>query len=265
MAPTKLMGILNITPDSFFDESRRLDAQSAIRRGVDLYHQGADIIDIGGESSRPGALPVSLEEELARVIPAIQELKSLVPIPLSIDTTKVGVANRAVEAGASLINDITGFRDPALRELAAGLDVDVCVMHMQGEPQTMQINPSYENGIMNDLLRWFEDRIEMLLKCGVKKEKIIIDPGIGFGKTIADNVEIIQNLPKIKAMGFPVLLGLSRKSFMSKILNKPPSELLPATLVMNTVAILAKVDILRVHDVQEHRAAITLLEKFKSY
>jgi len=255
------MGILNATPDSFYDGGQFFDPALAIKQGIQLYQQGADILDIGGESTRPGSDPVSEEEELRRILPIIQTIKSQIPIPISIDTMKPRVAASALEAGATLINDVTGFINPLMREIASSSHSDICVMHMQGTPKTMQAAPHYEEGIIPHLIQWFESRVNLLIKDGVKEQKIIIDPGIGFGKTIADNLEIIDNLHRFKELGFPVLLGLSRKTFMAKILAKPYAELLPATLAMNTLAIIKGVDIIRVHDITEHRDVINVLDK----
>lgn len=250
---TKLMGILNVTPDSFFDRGKSFLTDVAVKHGKDLYEKGADYIDIGGESTRPGSLPVEEEEELRRVIPVIQSLHKQLDIPISIDTCKARVAAEALEAGASLINDILGFRDPAMQEVAASGNVDLCLMHMQGTPANMQINPHYPDGVVPHLLKWFENQVLSLVKRGVKEKHIILDPGIGFGKSVADNLEIIQNLRQFKTLGFRVLLGVSRKSFIGKILNKPTAELLPGTLAVNCFAVISKVDIIRVHDVREHR------------
>ncbi len=264
MSVTKLMGILNVTPDSCFDQGRWFDPKIAIQRGLQMVAEGADWIDIGGESTRPGAEPVSAEEELTRVLPVLAALKEKVPTPLSIDTQKFSVARAALEAGATLINDISGFRDPAMRKVAAEFQCPICVMHMQGDPKTMQINPTYPKGIFPFLLDWFKKQIDLLLQSGVKEENIILDPGIGFGKTVADNIAIVQNLPTIKALGFPILIGLSRKSFLGNILHKTYPELLPATLVVNTMAVLANVDIIRVHDIPEHLDLIKLISFFKN-
>jgi len=256
---TKIMGILNVTPDSAYSGSRFYALDSAIAQGILLAQQGADILDIGGESTRPGATPVTLDEELNRVIPVITQLKTKISIPISIDTTKPEVAEHAIAAGATLINDVSGFRDPLMIKLAAQTNSDICVMHMQGNPETMQNMPSYPRGIITELLNWFEQKIEILLRHGISKNKIILDPGIGFGKTVADNLEILHNLPQFKELGFPVLLGLSRKSFMGKILGVSNNELLSATLAMNTIAIWSGVDYIRVHDVKEHKEASTVL------
>lgn len=252
----ELMGILNVTPDSCFDNGRWFNPSDAIKRGIQIENEGADWIDIGGESTRPGASPVSEEEELKRVLPVLKSLKQEVSIPISIDTIKPGVARQALELGASMINDVSGFRDPLMREAAADFDCLVCLMHMHETPATMQINPSYPQGIIPFLLNWFKEKIDLLIHCGIKEKNIILDPGIGFGKTVADNVAIVQNLNQIKALGFPVLIGLSRKSFLGKMINKGYPDLLPVSLAANTLAIQAEIDILRVHDVSENRDVI---------
>lgn len=259
MTRTQLMGILNVTPDSCFDQGRWFTPTAAIQRGIQIYREGADWLDVGGESTRPGATPVPEEEELRRVIPVIKALKQEIPIPISIDTMKAKVAEAAIEAGASLINDVSGFRDSAMRQVAAHAQVPVCIMHMHEDPTTMQINPTYSEGILPFLLDWFKKQVDLLLASGIQEDKIIIDPGIGFGKTVIDNVTIVQNLPQIKALGFPVLMGLSRKSFLGKIINKSYPDLLPVSLAVNTLAILAQVDIIRVHDIMEHRDIITFM------
>jgi dihydropteroate synthase len=260
---TRLMGILNITPDSFFSDSRAPALEQAIERALQLQSEGADLLDIGGESSRPGAMPVSEEEELVRVIPVIERLKGHLSIPISIDTMKPKVAQAAIKAGATLINDISGFCHPDMIRLAKEAECDICVMHMQGNPLTMQHNPHYEGGIVAYLKQWFQEKIELLTTQGIKSEKIILDPGIGFGKTVADNLEIIHNLPGFKKLGFRLLLGVSRKSFLGKILDKPTNDLLPATLTANTLAVLHHVDMIRVHDVKEHRSMIDFLNAYQ--
>ncbi|MBA2369237.1 MAG: dihydropteroate synthase [Candidatus Protochlamydia sp.] len=256
------MGILNVTPDSSFDQGRWFDFDLALQRGRQIFKEGADMIDIGGESTRPGAPPVPQEEELKRVIPVLQALKKEIPIPFSIDTMKPVVAAEALNAGATFINDVTGFADQEMRHLAAEAGVPICVMHMLETPATMQNAPVYPDGIIPFLLQWFSRRIDLLLAAGVKEGQIYLDPGIGFGKTVAHNVEIVQNLQSIKGLGFPVLIGLSRKSFLGKILQKTYPELLSASLVANTLAILAGVDIIRVHDVAEHRDALKVMQFF---
>lgn len=268
---TKLMGILNSTPNSFFSPSRFENFTDAIHAGMRFEAEGADWIDIGGESTSRAvyqdhhALNVSQEEEINRVVPLIEALKSRVKIPLSIDTMKPFVASAAIKAGASLINDISGFRDPKMIDVAGEEDCDICVMHMQGTPQTMQQNPHYPEGIIPHLLNWFEEKVNDLVSKGINEKRIILDPGICFGKSIADNFAIIHNLPKLKKIGFPILLGISRKSFMAKTLNKPCEELLPTTLAINTLAIMSEVDIIRVHDVKEHRDLVEILASYSQY
>lgn len=253
---TKLMGILNTTPDSFFDQGKYQGFEKAIERAKEIYLEGADLIDIGGESTRPGSEPVSEEEEFCRVIPLIKFLRKEIPIPISIDTSKPSVAKAAIHAGATLVNDVKGFQNPLMRQVASAHDVDICVMHMQGAPSTMQLNPCYKEGILQHLLNWFEQQIELLVKEGVQEKRIILDPGIGFGKTVADNMTIIQNFTRFKTFGMRILFGVSRKSFMGKILNKHTTDLLPATIAVNTLLIQSGVDMIRVHDVREHRDVI---------
>lgn len=265
MSKTKLMGILNMTQDSFYERSRTDSLTQAIERAIQFQQEGADLIDIGGESSRPNACAVSESEELKRVIPLIKELKNTLSIPLSIDTMKPNVAKAAIQAGASLINDITGFSNPHMIEIAKESNLDICVMHMQGTPETMQKNPHYPNGIIPFLNAWFNEKIETLLTKGIKSEKIILDPGIGFGKTIADNLAILHNLPVFKQLGFRLLLGVSRKWFLGQITKKPTQELLAATLVANTIAISNNVDIIRVHDVKEHRSVLDFMDAYQKH
>lgn len=257
------MGILNATPDSFYDGGKYNSVEAAIAQGNKLISEGADLLDIGGESTRPGAEPVPLQEELARVIPVIEALAKTSPIPISIDTKKPEVAAAALKAGAALINDVTGLTDPRMRKLAADTGVQVCVMHMRGTPQDMQNSPDYPEGIIPHLCSWFEKQIRLLKNDGIQPQQLILDPGIGFGKTVAHNHEILHNLPRLKAIGFPLLIGVSRKSLIVKTLNKPPESLLGATIALNTWAILHGVDYIRVHDVQEHRDAVDLLHRAK--
>lgn len=255
------MGILNVTPDSFFDGGRYFSSETAIVHGQNLVCHGADMIDIGGESSRPNAAPVSIEEEIRRVIPVIDALHK--QIPLSIDTQKWQVAEEALNHGVTWINDITGFENPRMRKLAAQSGANLCVMHMQGNPSTMQIDPVYPEGVIPFLVEWFTKKIECLASDGVDPSRIYIDPGIGFGKTVAHNLEILHNLPVLKALGCPLLIGLSRKSFMMKILNKKADELLPSTIAMNTLALQKGVDVIRVHDVAEHRVVIDMMAVYR--
>lgn len=256
----KIMGILNLTPDSFFDGEER-DVEWYVEKGKRLLREGADILDIGGESTRPGAKAVSLEEEMRRVVPVIEELVGLSDVPISIDTRKPKVAAEALSLGAKMINDVTGFVDEEMKEVAKSYNAEVCVMHMQGTPQTMQANPHYPEGIVEHLRVFFEKRLSELANAGISLDKIIVDPGIGFGKTVDDNLSIIKHIDKWRPKNQKVLIGLSRKSFMGKILKKDANALLPATLTMNTMAILSGADLLRVHDVAEHKDLVSMLRE----
>jgi dihydropteroate synthase len=262
MKKTQLMGILNATLDSFYDGGEHFDLEKGLQHGFKLIEEGADLLDIGGESSRPGATPVSIEEEKRRVLPLIEALSPRIKI--SIDTSKPEVALAAIKKGAKFLNDITGFQNPHMRKIAADTDVEICVMHMQGTPQTMQNSPHYPGGILSEITLFFQKQIDLLLKDGVKPERIVLDPGIGFGKTVEDCLTLLRNLSHFQDLGFPLLLGISRKSFLSKIFKKPSEELLSTTLVMNTISLLEGVSIIRVHDVKEHRDAIDMVAIFKN-
>jgi len=261
MQKSQLMGILNVTPDSFYDGGRHFNPDLAISHGLALIQEGADILDIGGESTRPYANPVSSSEEIQRVIPVIKALSQ--QIPLSIDTQKWEVAEAALNQGVKWINDISGFDDPKMRALAGLSTVNLCVMHMQGTPATMQKDHDYPQGIILFLKEWFARKVELLVKEGIDTSRIYLDPGIGFGKTVAHNLEILHNLPVLNTLGCHLLIGLSRKSFMMKILNKKADELLPSTIAMNTIALQKGVDVIRVHDVAEHRAVIDMMTAFR--
>jgi dihydropteroate synthase len=243
------MGILNVTPDSFSDGGLYLDTDKAVERSFEIEKEGADMIDIGGESTRPGALPLSPEEELSRVVPVIEKLKSRLRIPISIDTFKAEVAREAIKAGASIINDISGLRfDPEMVTVAAEYDVPVVIMHIKGTPRDMQINPVYQN-LIGEILHFLEEGISIAQKAGVDDDMIIIDPGIGFGKTFEHNLEIINRLDEFRSLGMPILLGPSRKSFIGKILDLPPGDRLEGTAAAVAIGIMKGANIVRVHDV----------------
>jgi dihydropteroate synthase len=254
-----VMGILNATPDSYYDKGSYFSFHKAVQRGLQIEQEGADILDIGGESARPWAEPVPLEEELRRVLPLIEALMPQLSIPISIDTRKAQVAARAVELGASLINDISGFSDPAMQELAAGCDADLCIMHMLGTPQTMQMHPEYPEGVVVHVMRFFEKRIQELVNRGVKPERMILDPGIGFGKTVEQNYLLLHAIDQFKSFNLRVLIGASRKSFIQKTLGKLPEDTLAATLAVHGFSLAKGADILRVHDVKEHRDIVDML------
>ena len=222
-----------------------------------MIEEGVDLIDIGGVSTRPGATSVDQEEEMRRVIPLIEALAD--KIPISIDTYSVAVAKRALEKGATLINDITGFTHPAMQELAASCSADLCIMHMQGTPQTMQLNPHYPEGVVEHIMHFFESQIETLVSRGVDASRLILDPGIGFGKTVEHNFALVQAIDRFKTFGLRVLVGASRKSFLQKTLAKPVTDVLAATLAIHSQCLLKGADIIRVHDVKEHRDMIDIL------
>ncbi len=261
-----IMGVLNCTPDSFYDGGRYFSPEAAIAHGQRLADAGADMIDIGGESTRPkgvyggGAEPVSAEEEKRRVIPVIEALSKSVNIPLSIDTYKAEVAAAAVQAGASLVNDISGFQfDPQMPATVAQLGVPVVIMHTKGSPADMQSNPAYEN-LLDELYLYFEEQIELARATGIAEDRLIIDPGLGFGKRVQDNYEILRRLPEFRGLGCPILLGPSRKSFVGKALNLPPKQRLEGTAAAVAVAVMNGAHIIRVHDVMEMRRVAIIAE-----
>ena len=257
---THLMGILNVTPDSFSDGGMFFDKKTAVDQGIRLADEGADIIDVGGESTRPRAEPVSLEEELKRVIPVIRELAGEVDVPISIDTYKSEVARAAIEAGASIINDISGLRfDDRMAGLAADTGVALVVMHIRGTPRDMQVDPHYDD-LLKEIGEYLSRSIEIAVEAGVKKENVIIDPGIGFGKRIEDNFILIKNLEYFKALGQPLLIGPSRKSFLWKTLNVSTGETLEATAAASAASVLSGADLIRAHDVKEISKAIKIAD-----
>lgn len=263
MGKTKIMGILNVTPDSFYDGGKYLDVKKAVEHTIEISKY-ADIIDIGGESSRPGAEQVSAEIELKRVIPVIKEISKRIDVKISIDTTKSIVAEEAINTGASIINDISGLRfDEKMADVAAKYNVNVVLMHMKGTPKTMQLNPYYDD-VIGEILSFLKERIDFAVAKGIKKEKIIIDPGIGFGKRVEDNLNIIKNLSKFKILNCPILIGTSRKSFIGALTNTPPEERLEGTIASNVIAIMNGADIVRVHDVKEMYKAIRIADAVKN-
>jgi len=248
---TLVMGILNVTPDSFSDGGLYRDIEAAIERGAQMVADGADVVDVGGESSRPGAEPVVLEEELSRVIPVIQALVERAGVPVSIDTYKPEVARAALDAGASIINDITGLADADMKALAAERKVPAVIMHMQGTPRTMQENPVYED-LISDIMLFFRERVGEAVEAGLPQEFLIIDPGIGFGKTVEHNLEVIRKLGDFKSLGLPILIGTSRKAFIGKVLGGlDPTERLEGTAATVALSIGGGANIVRVHDVKE--------------
>jgi len=254
------MGVVNITPDSFSDGGLYLDAEKAVEHGLTLDAEGADILDIGGESSRPGSDPVSAEEELRRVIPVISRLRPKTHALISIDTMKFDVARAALDAGADIINDISSFAlDPRILRLAAERDTGFILMHMKGLPKTMQVKPFYEN-VVQEIRSYLAEKMEIAEAYGLKKDNIIIDPGIGFGKRHEDNLVLLNHLSAFSELGRPVLVGVSRKAFIGKILNTPPQDRLEGTIASSVISLVRGASILRVHDVKAVKRAALVAE-----
>jgi dihydropteroate synthase len=248
---TVIIGILNVTPDSFYDGGKRSEPGRAIADGVEMVQSGAEILDVGGESTRPGARPVDVAEELDRVLPVIQGLRREVAVPISIDTYKSGVARAALDAGADIVNDISALRfDPALVSLVAAENVPIILMHMQGKPQTMQAEPRY-NDVVREVRDFLAAQLYEAMDAGIAAERIILDPGIGFGKTLEHNLQLLRGLPALAALGQPLLMGASRKAFIGKILDLDPDHRLEGSLAAAVAAVLGGANLLRVHDVAE--------------
>lgn len=244
-----VMGILNVTPDSFSDGGRFVDRDHALTRVRQMIAEGADLIDIGGESTRPGAAAVRIEEELERVVPVIEAIRGESDVPISVDTSKPDVMRAAVAAGANLINDVRALREPGALEAAAGLDVPVCLMHMQGQPRDMQQDPCYDD-VVSEVLAFLEARQAACEAAGIGRERIILDPGFGFGKTLVHNLTLFRELPRFVATGQPVLVGVSRKSMVGEVLEVPVSERLTGSVALAGLAVWFGASIIRTHDVQ---------------
>jgi dihydropteroate synthase len=260
---TAIMGILNVTPDSFSDGGEYLDPEMAIARGVELAGLGADIIDIGGESTRPGALGVSMEEEIGRVVPVVRGLRRALSIPLSIDTSKAEVARRVLDEGADVVNDISALRfDPGMVSLVAREKVPVVLMHMQRLPRTMQVQPHYRN-VLPEVKGFLQDRMETVIGAGVDPEQIIIDPGIGFGKNLDHNLTLLRGLSVLGSLGRPLLVGPSRKTFIGKVLQVGPGDRLEGSLAAAVAAALGGANMIRVHDVGETLRALRVADALR--
>jgi dihydropteroate synthase len=256
--PFRIMGIINVTPDSFSDGGLYLDPDAAVAHGRELAGQGADILDVGGESTRPGAAPVSEEEEQLRVVPVIEGLVARrLAAEISVDTSKVSVAQRALAAGARLVNDVTAFRaEPEMAGLVADRKVDCCLMHMLGEPRTMQDAPRYAD-VVDDVRAFLEDRLEFAVAEGVSEERILLDPGIGFGKTVTHNLQLLNRLGEVRSLGRPLVVGTSRKSFLGRLTGgRGELERLPGTIATNVLALERGASVFRVHDVAPVRDAL---------
>ncbi|MCW2952651.1 MAG: dihydropteroate synthase [Conexibacter sp.] len=256
-APFRVMGVVNVTPDSFSDGGRYLDAEAAVAHARELEAEGADILDLGGESTRPGAASVAAAEETRRVVPVIEALVAGgARAQISVDTSKLTVARAALDAGATYVNDVTAFRhDPGIAELVAERGADCCLMHMLGEPRTMQRDPRYDD-VVSDVKAFLEERLAFAVAAGIPEERIQLDPGIGFGKTVEHNLELLGRLEELAALGRPLLIGVSRKSFLGRITGREVGDRLAATIAANLLAFLHGASVFRVHDVGPVRDAL---------
>jgi len=263
------MGVINVTPDSFSDGGEFLSVEEAVEHGHRLFEEGADILDVGGESTRPGAEPVPMDEELKRVVPVIDNLSRIIDIPISVDTYKEQVARASLDAGAGIVNDISALRfDENMAGLIAGRGCDVILMHMKGTPRNMQVNPEYDDPI-SEIIEFLKERVEYALRMGIEKDRIKIDPGLGFGKrqkgVIDDNWEIMAHLHELRELGYPIVIGSSRKSFIGRALDGiSPDRRLYGSLGSFAWAAIAGADILRVHDVAETRDVLAILAEIIS-
>jgi dihydropteroate synthase len=259
-----VMGIVNVTPDSFSDGGLFASVDAAVAHGLELARQGADLLDIGGESTRPGATPVPLEEELRRVVPVVQQLAAASAMPLSVDTCKAEVARQCLDAGARIINDITALGgDVAMAEVVHAARAGAILMHMQGTPATMQANPHYGD-VVSDIVRFFEARLRDLSAFGIARERLVVDPGIGFGKTVEHNLELLARLEEFQVLGRPLCLGVSRKGFLGKRLKRPVQQRLAGSLAAVCYALSrGAAQIIRVHDVAETHDVVTVFQAIR--
>jgi dihydropteroate synthase len=251
-----LMGIVNVTPDSFSDGGRFLDPRAAVAHARELIEQGADILDIGAESTRPGAQPVGAAEEIGRLRPVLDALRDS-PVPISVDTMKPEVMRAALDLGAAMINDVAALAAPGALDVVAASDCGVCLMHMQGEPRSMQAAPHYDD-VVGEVKAFLAARVEACLRAGIARERIVVDPGLGFGKTVEHNFELLRGLPQLAQLGRPLLVGWSRKSSLGKITGRAPQDRLAASLAAALLALQRGARILRVHDVKETRDVIAV-------
>ena len=255
-----IMGILNVTPDSFSDGGRFLEPDAAVKRAVEMAEQGADLIDVGGESTRPQAVPVHVDEELRRIVPVVEEVRRRLSLPLSVDTTKAEVARRALDGGADVVNDVSALRgDPRMAEVVAAARCGLVLMHCQGTPRTMQVDPRYEN-VLEEIKQFLLERMEFARSAGIAEDQILLDPGIGFGKNFTHNLTILRRLSELSELGRPVCVGLSRKSFIGQIVGRPADDRLIGSVTAALFAMLQGARVLRVHDVAETRQALAVAE-----
>ncbi|NOH81286.1 dihydropteroate synthase [Vibrio sp. RE86] len=258
-----VMGILNVTPDSFSDGGKYNTLDSAMEQVARMIESGVTIIDIGGESTRPGAPDVALEEELQRVIPVIKAIRAKYDVWISIDTSKAEVMRQAAEAGADLINDVRALQEPGALEVAAESGLPICLMHMQGQPRTMQSNPHYED-LVKEVGEFLQERIDACEKVGIKREQLILDPGFGFGKTLEHNYHMLAHLDAFHEFGLPILAGMSRKSMLFKLLDKAPAECVAASVSCATIAAMKGAQIIRVHDFEQTLDAMKIVSMVKA-
>jgi len=258
------MGIVNNTPDSFSGDGIGGDVDMAIRRGIVMFESGADIVDVGGESTRPGAEPVSSSDEMARTLPIVEGLSKVRPGRVSIDTMKPDVAQSALFGGASIVNDVSGLRDARMIDVVAEHGATVVIMHMKGEPRTMQTAPRYKD-VIGDILEFLEDRVAAAEEGGVAPQRIMVDPGIGFGKTVEHNLEILSRLRELKALGKPVVVGVSRKSFIGKLTGSPPQDRLEGSIAAAVLAVKEGADVVRVHDVPQTVKALKIANAIMAF
>jgi dihydropteroate synthase len=250
------MGVLNVTPDSFSDGGRFFAPDAALTQALALVREGAAVVDIGGESTRPGSDPVTLDDELQRVVPVVEALATRVGVPISVDTTKAEVARRALAAGARMVNDVSALRtDPEMAGAVAEAGCPVCLMHMRGQPKTMQDAPRYDD-VVGEVIAFLEERMAFAVASGVREEQVLLDPGIGFGKTIEHNLTLLRHLDRLVALGRPVVLGTSRKRFLGAILGAEPGERVVGTMATTVIGLLAGAHVFRVHDVKPNYEAL---------
>ncbi|NBM47997.1 dihydropteroate synthase [Proteus sp. G2666] len=259
LSAPQVMGILNVTPDSFSDGGTHNSLNDAVDHAAKLIAEGATIIDIGGESTRPGASDVSIDEELQRVVPVVEAIRQRFDIWISVDTSKAQIITESANVGASIINDIRSLREPGALEAAAKTGLPVCIMHMQGNPKTMQQSPHYEN-VMMDVDRFLQENIQRCVDAGIEKNQIILDPGFGFGKNLAHNYQLLAHLSELHHFGLPILAGMSRKSMVGQLLNVPPQERVAGSVACAVIAAMQGAQIIRVHDVKETVDAMKVVQ-----
>lgn len=258
LSKPRVMGIVNVTPDSFSDGGKFNTTEKAIAHAIQLVEEGADILDIGGESTRPGATPVPLDEELKRVIPVIEGLRD-VGVPLSIDTYKPQVMQAAITAGADIVNDVCALREPQALEIVATSQAGVCLMHMQGRPQTMQADPQYDD-VVSEVRDFLKDRLDAAVQAGIDRSRIVLDPGFGFGKRTAHNLTLLNHLNDIQILGLPLLIGLSRKSVLGQVVGSSVDERIHASIAASVVSVMKGANIVRVHDVKPTIDALKIVQ-----